>query len=134
MIYVIDASALIALLRQEEGAEVVRQALREAGNSCYSHSLNLCEVFYDFHRAAGEEAALGAVDDLLGAGLLARVDMGRPFWQEAGRLKSAHRRVPLADCLCLALARRVGAELLTADHHEFDAIVASAPCAIRFIR
>lgn len=56
------------------------------------------------------------------------------FWQDAGRLKAQLMRVSLADCYCLALARRTGGDVPTADHHEFDALVPRGICPIRFIR
>ena len=41
---VIDASALIAFLRDEPGADVVENVL-SAPDKCYAHALNLCEVY-----------------------------------------------------------------------------------------
>ena len=53
---VIDASALIAFLRDEPGADVVENVL-SAPENCYAHALNLCEVYYDFFRASNQDAA-----------------------------------------------------------------------------
>ena len=53
---VIDASALIAFLRDEPGAGVVENVL-SAPEKCYAHALNLCEVYYDFFRASNQNAA-----------------------------------------------------------------------------
>jgi hypothetical protein len=39
----------------------VAESLLDSESPCYAHSLNLCEVFYDFHRASGREDALQAV-------------------------------------------------------------------------
>lgn len=41
MIYVLDACAMIAFLRGEAGADVVENALLEAGSQCVAHSINL---------------------------------------------------------------------------------------------
>jgi hypothetical protein len=60
--------------------------------------------------------------------------MGQSLWQEAGRLKAVHRRVSLADCFAIALASRLDAQVVTSDHHEFDALVASGVCRVLFIR
>ena len=79
-------------------------------------------------------AAMTALATLGTAGLSLRADMDSIFWQEAGRLKSVQRRSSLADCFCVTLARRVGGEIVTSDHHEFDRIAALALCPIRFIR
>ena len=61
MIFVLDASAMIAYLRDEPGAGRVSEALLDPDGQCIAHVLNWCEVFYDFHRASGPKDALGAV-------------------------------------------------------------------------
>ena len=62
---VLDASAMIAFLRNEQGAEAVQDHLRARECRPFAHALNLCEVFYDFSRAAGEAIANAAIGDLL---------------------------------------------------------------------
>ena len=42
---------MIAYLNDEPGAEVVEATLIEPANQCLAHAINLCEVFYQFHRA-----------------------------------------------------------------------------------
>jgi PIN domain nuclease of toxin-antitoxin system len=64
MIYVLDACAMIALLLREPGEEVVWAHLLDKDATCFAHSLNLCEVFYDFYRVSGEAAAAEAIEDL----------------------------------------------------------------------
>src|SRR5688500_18334037 len=134
MICVLDASALQAFLRQEPGGDVVRLLLRDSANTCFAHVVNLCELFYDFHCASGEPAAQAVIATLLSASVVPRDDMDAAFWQQAGRHKSAFRRISLADCFGLTLAQRVIGELVTADHHEFDPIAPLGLCPIRFIR
>jgi predicted nucleic acid-binding protein len=56
------------------------------------------------------------------------------FWQQAGRLKAEVRRISLADCLGLVLAATVGAEFVTADRHEMEALAARYGYQIMFIR
>ena len=63
MNYVLDACAMIALLLQEPGEEVVWAHLLEKDATCWAHSINLCEVFYNFHRESSEAAALGQLAD-----------------------------------------------------------------------
>jgi PIN domain nuclease of toxin-antitoxin system len=134
MNYVLDACAMIALLLQEPGEEVVWARLLEDDAVCFAHSLNLCEVFYDFYRDSGEAAASGAVEDLKWLGVDERNDLDEAFWREAGILKGTHRRVSLADCCAITLTRRVGGTLLTSDHHELDPLAAIGVCPITFIR
>lgn len=130
---VIDASALIAFLRDEPGAEAVENALRPP-QTCYAHALNLCEVYYDFWRTWTQKAAESAITDLIGLGVEERNDMDSEFWREIGRLKAVYRRVLLADCCALALANRLGASLVTADRHDFEPLLAAGICQIEFIR
>lgn len=130
---VIDASALIAFLRDESGADAVERVLASP-DKCCAHALNLCEVYDDFWRASNQDAAEGAITDLPGLGIEERTDMDSEFWREVGRLKAVHRKVSLADCCALALARRLGANLVSADRHEFEPILAAGICQIDFIR
>ncbi len=57
MIYILGASAIIAYLRGEPGAEIVSASLIDPANECLVHAVNLCEVYYDFYRASCEEVA-----------------------------------------------------------------------------
>jgi PIN domain nuclease of toxin-antitoxin system len=114
---------MIAYLRNEPGGEAVKNLLRDSSNQCYAHAVNLCEVFYDFCRASGESVAEASIRDLLRDGLILRADMDQEFWQAAGKIKAAPGRVSLADCFAITLARRLDGEVVTADHHEFDALV-----------
>ena len=59
---------MIAFLRDEPGADLVAEALLDSESQCYAHALNLCEVFYDFHRASGRHEALQAIADLARVG------------------------------------------------------------------
>ena len=137
MIYVLDASAMIAYLRGEAGADVVETALIEAlinpATQCVAHSINLCEVYDDFYRAGGEPAAKGAIADLEAADVMERADFDQAFWQDAGKLK-ARGGISLDGCFAIALTNRPGGTLLTSDHHEMDPIAAAGICPVTFIR
>ena len=134
MIYVLDACALLAFLRQEPGHDVVRAVIEDVANDCFAHALNLCEVFYGIHRESGETAAIQAINDISRLGIVTRPDLDDHFWQEVGRLKSVWRRVSLADCCAIALTQRLAGELITSDHHELDPLAAAGVCAITFFR
>jgi PIN domain nuclease of toxin-antitoxin system len=133
MIYVLDACAMIAYLRKEPGADVVLKSLVENGSICLAHAVNLCEVFYDFHRKFSEDAANNAIGDLRSIGVIERNDLDEAFWKDVGRLK-AQGKISLADCCAIVLTNRVGGTLLTSDHHELDRIAAAGICSITFIR
>ena|SRR2546423_4480848 len=133
MIYVLDACAMIAYLRSETGRDVVEQALIDPSGLCVAHAINLCEVFYEFHRAGGESAATSAVNDLFSMGVNEREDFDQIFWQDVGRLK-AQGKISIADCCAITLTNRVGGTLLTSDYKELDRIAAAGVCPITFIR
>jgi len=133
MIYVLDACAMIAYLRKEPGWDVVLQALVDTSSICLAHAVNLCEVFYDFHRKSSENVADNAISDLYAVGVVERTDFDEVFWKEAGRLK-AQGRISLADCYAITLTNRVGGVLMTSDHHELDPVAAAGICSIKFIR
>ncbi|MCC6446316.1 MAG: type II toxin-antitoxin system VapC family toxin [Armatimonadetes bacterium] len=129
---VFDASALLAFLRNEQGIDTVRDLLKDPSNRCFIHAVNLCEIYYDVLRNHGEAIARQMIDDLLTTPLLLRDDMDRPFWEQLGRYKAAHR-IALGDCFGLALTHRLSAAFVTADH-EIDPIDQRGILPIRFIR
>jgi predicted nucleic acid-binding protein len=86
MIYVLDASAMIAYMRAEPGGDVVRAILRNRANLCYAHAVNLVEVFYDYRRASGLELALQVLSDLEVANVARREDLD---WGFCDRVASA---------------------------------------------
>lgn len=134
MNFVLDANALIAYLEDEPGAELVDDLLNNSENTCYVHAINLCEVYYGTRRVYGDQPAESALVALEATGLIVREDIDEDFWKEAGRIKADYHKVSLADCLCITLANRLGAEVVTSDHHAFDPLVKQNICKARFIR
>ena len=55
--------------------------------------MNLCEVYYDYHRSGGVEAAAQAIELLRSSDIWFRSDMSEEFWVEVGVLKFDTRRV-----------------------------------------
>lgn len=135
MRYVLDACAIISIIRKEEGCILVRQALEAEENICFVHALNLCEVYYDCLRCYGAPQSENLLSNLAEAGLVIREDMDIDFWKAAGVLK-ARGRISLADCFAVALAEREDAVLLTSDRHEFEPLLATPgfTAKVQFIR
>ncbi len=131
---VLDASAVIAFLRGEPGAGVVENYFEVDKPNIYMHALNLCEIYYDFVRAAGETSAESAIRDIIRLGVHERNDMDSDFWRAVGKLKADHKRVSLADCCALARTTRLGAVLLSADRHELEPLARSSVWSVEFIR
>ncbi|MBI2872580.1 MAG: type II toxin-antitoxin system VapC family toxin [Chloroflexi bacterium] len=107
---VLDASALLALLNAEPGAEVVAAALPQAAIS----AVNLSEVVAKLADAGMPEAA---VREALQGLALDVVPFDTDQAYEAGLLRSSTRGVGLSlgDRACLGLARRLNVPALTAD-------------------
>jgi len=131
--HVLDASAIVAFLRREPGAEIVKECLVVDPPRCMVHAINLCEVFYAFLKRSDEDAAALAVETVRSIGVIVREDMDEAFWQQAGRYKTRFR-IPLADAFVLSLADRFGAEVVTSDRGDFEPIAESGACRVTFIR
>jgi predicted nucleic acid-binding protein len=131
---VFDACALVAFAYDEEGADLLEIYLASDENTCFVHSLNFCEFYYQAYRRSSKHDAAKLVDEFLELGLVLRDDMDVEFWQDAGDLKAIYKKVSLADCCAVALAQRLDAELVTSDHHELDALADLGVCKIAFFR
>jgi ribonuclease VapC len=113
---VLDASALLAHLRDEPGADVVAEAI---ASGAVISTVNLAEVFSRVADRGGDPAQLAA--ELTQRGLLDGAITVEPFTAadaiDAGRLRPLTRDagLSLGDRACLALARRLDAPALTAD-------------------
>lgn len=113
---VLDASALLAYLRDEPGADVVADAI--AGGAAIS-TVNLAEVLGRATDHRGDPARLvGQMED---SGLLGGAVSVESFTDkdaiEVARLRPETRAqgLSLGDRACIALARRLGLPALTAD-------------------
>ncbi len=134
-VYVLDACALIALLNREAGADKVVAAYKKAESGeaqIIMNRVNLLEVYYGYYRDKGKEYA-----DKVMAGIAQSIvsisEFDKEIFPVAGRLKASYR-ISLADSIALAQAIVSGGELLTADHHEFDALEGKESLRFHWIR
>ena len=124
---VLDASALLALLQDEPGAEVVKPLLESA----FVSSVNWSEVAQKSLDRGVEPGGLRS--DLAALGLTVA-----PFTVEEAEVAARLRGLTfalglsLADRACLALSRRLGVPALTADRAWSELGVERAP--VRVIR
>ena len=89
MKYVLDSCALIAFIRDEDGADVIEQILRDGTSTVMMHAINVCEVYYDCVRTVGKEQADRVVDSLTSGNVIIREDMSH----HSGSLPVALRQV-----------------------------------------
>jgi ribonuclease VapC len=107
---VLDASALLALLLKEPGAERVEEILSDSAIS----TVNLGEVVGHYSRNG---AALDAIHQLVDPLPFDRIDFDEALAFTVGELAPISRALGLSfgDRACLALAMRLGVPALTAD-------------------
>jgi ribonuclease VapC len=109
-VVVLDASALLALLKREAGADVVEASLDRA----VIGSVNLGEAaqiqyLHGWHRS-DFEIAIG-LTEISVVPVTHRIAMDAADFRELARKNG----ISQADCLCLALAKSESAFALTAD-------------------
>ena len=125
---VLDASAVLALLFEESGAEVVRAQLRTG----VIGAANLAEVLAKLsdHGLPAVEAARAVTILGLEVAPMTEAQAGR-----SAELRPLTRAVGLSlgDRACLALAAELGALVLTADR-SWDAVAGAAGVSVQVIR
>jgi len=134
-VFILDACALLAVARNEEGASVVVEAYKDASSGkarILMNRVNLLEVYYDFYRYKGKEYANSFVGKVKQS-VVQICEFDEAIFEEAGRFKASYK-ISLADSIALAQASVTGGKLLTADHHEFDAIEKHEDISFHWIR
>ena len=123
---VLDASAVLAVILEEPGADVVVEALR---SGAAMSTVNVAEVAARLHQDGWSDAEVALVFDSLGIEVL-------PFDLESallsGRLRTATREfgLGLGDRACLASALVEGCPVLTSDRswQELDVADVDVRC------
>ena len=125
---VLDASALLALLLREPGADRVKAELDRAAMAV----ANLAEVVSHYARLG---AARPAIEAVLRPLPIRVVPVDAALSYEAGMLRriTLERGLSLRDRYCLALARREGVPALTAER-RWPEIAAAAGVRVEVIR
>ncbi len=127
---VLDASAILAFLQGEPGDEIVRQALQ--ANHCIMSAANQSEVIA---KALDRGAKTDAIKAVLADLAYTVVDVKAEDGACAGWMRDQTRTIGLSlgDRLCLAVAQRLKAQVLTADR-SWLAMARSLGIDIRCIR
>jgi len=124
--FVLDASALLALLRREPGAERVQAVLPQSVMS----SVSLTEVVSKLVARGAPEAEVRAILGAIQPPVLAYEE---DLAIDAGVMHASTRSrgLSLGDRACLALARRLAATALTTDRAWREVDVGAAVEVIR---
>jgi PIN domain nuclease of toxin-antitoxin system len=120
---ILDAYALLALLRGEPAAEAVRRLLTSEPRPVLT-AIGVAEVLDHLVRLQGASEEAAALD-LAQLGLSDPAPVDAMLTTAAGLLRARHYHrttcaVSLADCVAAAAARAAGFALVTADPHLLD--------------
>ena len=130
--HIVDASALIAYFKEEEGHETFAGLLADEENVLAIHATNLCEVYYGYLRSDGvdraDEASQRATQIL---GVIVTFDL--QFMKRVGRWKVDHN-LGLADAFAAATAEENACPLVTTDRNHFGGIEAAGALRIAWLR
>lgn len=133
MKYVLDACALIAYFRNEEGGATLRKLLKEPHNRFFIHAVNVGEVYYDAVRYSGEENAADVFEDIARLPIQVIWVLDVPFLKIVGKYKTSYK-ISDADAFVLSLAEKEDAQVISTDHHEFDVIEATGVLSFYWLR
>lgn len=131
MIYTLDASALLAFLKKENGYQKVANTFNVESKP-FIHAINLLEVEYKIKRHYPErwEPIKKRIDKLP----LTVTQLISPKITEYARYLKSKHALSLGDSIGLGLAKFMGNIFLTADRHELEKIAKDEKVKIEFIR
>ncbi len=134
--FVLDACAIIALLRGETGYAIVQQKLEDAAEQkleIFLHRATILEIYYDSVRIVGQKKA-DTILSIINAYPVNQIDdLSDIFIKDASYFKT-HYKISFADCFVLATAKTNNSTVVTSDHHEFDAIEKNGDLSFEWIR
>ncbi|MDR1212178.1 MAG: type II toxin-antitoxin system VapC family toxin [Spirochaetaceae bacterium] len=136
MTCVLDACALIALFKKEQGADKVKELLDNALNGqdlIYMSTVNLIEVYYGFYREMKREQAALILEQIYKMPIHFIDAIDKPVIDEASRLKALYY-IPLGDAIGLATAVTINGTFVSSDHTDLDQIEESEPISFFWLR
>jgi len=135
--YLLDACAVLALLDEEKGADVVYGLLDSAKSGEITLSMNaanLIEVYYDRIREVGSENADNTIRNICENYPISIIEELTPdIVREASYFK-ATGKMSFADTILLATARCTGATVITCDHVELEPVERQGQISFLWIR
>jgi predicted nucleic acid-binding protein len=124
MNYILDACALIALLNEEEGQDIIDDLFYQATARSITLSMsviNLIEVLYNYYRDDGPDRVSEILVKMDSTSLKIVHTISPTVFHEAYRLKGTYK-MSLADAIGLATAKELSATFVTSDHSELEAV------------
>lgn len=112
--YVFDSYALLALLEDEPGADLVASVIIKQGADIYLSAINLGEVYYLLLRKSGLELADSVMESIELEDALTITEVSWERVKAAASVK-ATGGLSYADAYAVALAKEMKTPLLTGD-------------------
>jgi len=123
--YVLDACALLAFLKKEDGSEVVKDII-SGDCEVFLHCVNFLEVYYNLLREFGKDKSDIICEEILKLPIKIISTTDLFFMKTAGYFK-ANYRISLGDSFVLAAAKLNSASIVTSDRHEFGIVENKEP-------
>jgi len=120
MKYTLDACALLAFLKKEEGGDVVKNII-DGDDEVLLHGVNLLEVHYDMMRTLGNDKADRILNRIIKLPINIICDIDLSIIKTAGYFKTNYR-ISLGDSFVLATAKLNSANVVTSDRHELSVV------------
>jgi predicted nucleic acid-binding protein len=133
--YCLDACALIAYIKNEEGADIVESLFDRASADevlIYISAINLSEVIYNFRKEKSDTEMDMLWQNIRAMPVAIIHEISDHIIIEAARLKS-HNKMSHADALGLATAGDLGAAFVTSDHDELESVEQHEPISFLWL-
>jgi uncharacterized protein len=134
--YIFDACALIALMHDEDGSEIVETKLEKAMKGeieIFMNKLNLLEIYYGLYREEGIETAEEIYNRISMLPITIIDILEDDVFKIAGRIKATYK-LSLADSIVIGEAAAKSGIVVTCDHHEFDIVEYNESIEFEWIR
>jgi predicted nucleic acid-binding protein len=136
MKYTFDACALIALINEENGADLIEDLLQQAQAKkavIYMSVANLIEVYYGYIRERGIEQASKLLDIILAYPIEIIYTITDSVFREAARMKACYK-IPLGDSIAVATASCLDSTIVTSDYHDLKPVEQNEKIPFLWIR
>jgi len=118
--FVLDACAVLALLKKERGADIVKNII-ESENEIFLHAVTLLEIYYNLVKELNMAMADMFFELILQTKIKIIYEIRENTIKNAGYFKSKYK-ISLGDSFVLATAKLYNAKIVSSDHHEFDIV------------
>ena len=124
-IFILDACALIAYFAKENGAETIKEILKQAiddkNTIVFMNKINLLEVYYNVIKSYNVQEADRMIETVKKMPIEVIQELSDTVLKKAGYFKSKYK-ISLADSIVLVESIIRNGTLITSDHHEFKPI------------